>query len=91
VIYLPVMKDQDRPVPDEDLPRFAVMIRDARRARNLRQIDLAQAAGVQQPAVSAWEAGKAVPTPSSLLALAELLGLEVRDLLEAVAGEVVPA
>jgi transcriptional regulator with XRE-family HTH domain len=46
----------------------------------MTQRDLAHAVGVHQPSVSAWELGKTMPSPHTVLTLAALLGLDLADL-----------
>lgn len=74
---------------------FRDTVRTARIAAELTQLDLATRLGVKQPAVSAWESGKAFPTAVVLLTLAGVLDLDVRTLLEQIVAEqgaeVVPA
>lgn len=47
-------------------------IRDARQKKNMSQGALAEALGVTQPSVSAWEAGRSLPTIPLLYRLAEV-------------------
>lgn len=67
-------------------PRCSKIIRDARRAADLTQIELAERLGVRQSAVSAWETGAAIPTPSMILKLVQFLELNLEELLEAFAA-----
>ena len=62
--------------------RLGEAIRDARLALNppMTQRDLARAVGVHQPSVSAWELGKTMPSPATVLTLAALLNLDLADL-----------
>lgn len=62
--------------------RLGEAIRDARLALNppMTQRDLARAVGVHQPSVSAWELGKTMPSPSTVLTLAALLNLDIANL-----------
>ena len=48
---------------------------------NLDQIGLARALGVQQQTVSKWEQGKTVPKPRRIRQLAQLLQVDVPDLM----------
>lgn len=59
--------------------RLGEAIRDARMAMDppMTQRDLARSVGVHQPSVSAWELGKTMPSPSTVLTLAALLGLDL--------------
>ena len=52
-----------------------------REANGYTQMQLAQAIGVTQGAVSQWESGTAVPRSALLLKIAELLHCTVDDLL----------
>lgn len=54
---------------------------DMRRRLNLRQIDVAKALGVTRIAVHNWENGKAYPSASKLIKLAEVLNCDVMDIL----------
>lgn len=67
--------------------RFGAVVREAREALEVTQVDLAARLGVKQPAVSAWEGNKAFPTPGSLVKLADELKLEVEDLVRLIAAE----
>lgn len=59
--------------------RLGEAIRDARKAQDppLTQQDLARAVGVHQPSVSAWELGRTMPAPTTVLTLVALLGLDL--------------
>lgn len=70
-----------------ETPLFRSTVRDARAGAGLTQLGLAERLGVKQPAVSAWESGKAYPTAGVLLGLAELLELDVKMLLEQIVAE----
>lgn len=56
-------------------------IRAARMARGLTQKTVADALGINDRHVQAWEAGRRNPGPKHLAKLAEVLGLQVTDLL----------
>ena len=56
-------------------------IRALREARGMSQTELAEALGVDQTTVSAWETGKAEPTIFNLRRLADILGVSPGDLL----------
>ncbi len=69
---------------------FGETIQTARRELRpepLTQEALARKLNVGQPTVSEWESGKVYPTFSNLLRLAELLDLDVKDLVEKIARE----
>lgn len=51
-----------------------------RRRRGLTQLDVAEALGVTQQAVSEWERGRKRPEINSLPILAEVLGCELIEL-----------
>lgn len=73
-----------------DRPRtFAETIRAARLALDppLLQEPLAERLGLKQPAVSAWESGKAYPEMDKLEELAGILGLELGELAGLIAAE----
>ena len=52
-----------------------------RKSLNLRQEDVALAMNVSRIAVHNWESGKAYPSASKLLKLAEVLKCDVTDIL----------
>lgn len=56
-------------------------IRRARVAKGITQAELAQKLGVIQQQVSRWEAGSASHTVETLIAVAEALGVNPKDLL----------
>lgn len=62
--------------------RLGDAIRDGRMAMEppMTQRDLARCVGVHQPSVSAWELGKTMPSPSTVLTLAALLSLDLANL-----------
>jgi transcriptional regulator with XRE-family HTH domain len=57
-------------------------IQKLRKLRGLSQAELAEKAGLSQPAIGAIEAGKKSPTLRTLEKLAAALGVKVTDLLE---------
>lgn len=61
--------------------RFAVLVRNRRRASNLTQEQLAARMGVAQPSISAWECGEALPTMETLLILLQELDITLKELL----------
>ncbi len=65
----------------ENCGRFIVELR---KSKELTQKDLAEKLGVTDKAISRWETGKGFPDVSSLVALSELFGVTVNELL---AGE----
>lgn len=56
-------------------------IRQLRERAGLRQYELAAKMGVKQSSVQKWEVGTSYPTYPHLLALADLLGVTVDELL----------
>ena len=56
-------------------------IKAARLSRGLTLAELGNALGVTRQYVQAWEAGRRNPGPKHLAKLAEVLGLEIADLL----------
>ena len=56
-------------------------IKAARNARGLTLAEVGNALGVTRQYVQAWEAGRRNPGPKHLAKLAEVLGLQVTDLL----------
>ena len=69
-----------------DQGKIGKFIAERRRQAGLTQIQLADMLGITDRAVSKWETGKAMPDASLMLALCEILGVTVNDLL---CGEVV--
>lgn len=62
------------------------VIRDARKARGLKQQEIAAAFNITRPAVGQWESGKAAPSRDKMAELADLLRI---DLAAAMRGELV--
>lgn len=56
-------------------------IRALRESKGMTQTELAEALGVDQTTVSAWERGVAEPTLANLRRLADVLGIAPGDLL----------
>ena len=56
-------------------------IKTARQARGLTLAEVGNALGVARQYVYAWEAGRRNPGPKHLAKLAEVLGLQIIDLL----------
>lgn len=67
--------------PEPTVRTFKDVIKDAREELGLTQDDVADKLGVTQPAVSMWENGRSRPTADVLVALADLLKLDVAQLL----------
>lgn len=60
---------------------FGRVIFDARKARRLRQTDLAALSGIAQADISRIERGQIAPTTPTLLKLAEALGAQIQFVL----------
>jgi XRE family transcriptional regulator, regulator of sulfur utilization len=60
---------------------FGQVIYGARKARNLRQTDLAELSGVTQADISRIERGQVAPTTQTLLKLTAALGVEIQFVL----------
>jgi transcriptional regulator with XRE-family HTH domain len=60
---------------------FGQVICGARKARNLRQTDLAELSGVTQADISRIERGQVAPTTQTLLKLTTALGVEIQFVL----------
>lgn len=69
-----------------DQIRIGAFIAECRKGAGLTQMQLAEKLNITDRAVSKWERGKAMPDSSIMLALCEILGISVNDLL---CGEVV--
>ena len=63
----------------------------ARKARNLRQSDLAELSGVAQADISRIERGQIAPTVATLLKLADALGAQIQFVLPPSEGNFVDA
>lgn len=57
--------------------RFGSLVRACRLDNEMTQEDLADAVGVHQPSVSAWELGRTLPAPGTMLDLARLFNLDL--------------
>ena len=62
-------------------PMIGPTIKAARQARGLTLAEVGGALGVTRQYVYAWESGRRNPGPKHLAKLAEVLGLQVTDLL----------
>ncbi len=60
---------------------IGLAIKAARQARRLTLAEVGYTLGVTRQYVYAWEAGRRNPGPKHLAKLAEVLGLEIADLL----------
>lgn len=66
------------------LPPFGTLVRDARTRLGLRQREVCEAAGLDEPRLSRLEHGKANPTSRELAALVRVLDLDPAAALAAV-------
>ncbi len=66
---------------------IGLAIKAARQARRLTLAEVGYTLGVTRQYVYAWEAGRRNPGPKHLAKLAEVLGLQVTDLLPQHAGQ----
>ena len=62
---------------------FGARLRRARRVADVTQQQLAEAVGATQPAVSYWESNRCEPSLTALVAISDLLGVSLDDLLGA--------
>lgn len=69
-----------------DQIKIGRFIAECRKRASLTQMQLAEKLGITDRAVSKWETGKGMPDSSIMLALCDILGISVNDLL---CGEVV--
>lgn len=69
---------------------FGRVIYSARKARNLRQSDLAELSGIAQADISRIERGMIAPTTPTLLKLAEALGAQIQFVMPATASASAP-
>jgi phage repressor protein C with HTH and peptisase S24 domain len=69
-----------KPPPIDDR-RMGGRIREARKAREMTMVELAEAIGVTQPAISQWESGQDPPGRESLQKLSKALGVPMSLLL----------
>lgn len=60
---------------------LAALIRSARKAKGMRQHQVAKAIGVTPSAVSQWEKNLTKPEPENIPPLAQVLGLDLSKLL----------
>ena len=61
---------------------YGERIKQGREEKELTQEQLAESLDVSRQAVSKWESGASDPSTANLLALAELYGVSVQELLE---------
>lgn len=69
------------PSPPPTIRSFGERLHNLRLANGLTQAQLAAGLGVSEPSVSAWEQGRSRPKAGRMEALAELLGVEMVELL----------
>jgi len=65
---------------------FPSYLRQLRIARGMTQLDLADALGLPQGLISAWELGRTIPTPAQLNAAMRVLGGDVQRALNLIEG-----
>lgn len=70
-----------KPPPTRDEKNLGSRIRGFRKARELTMVELAEAIGVSQPAISQWESGQDPPGRESLTKLAKVLHVPMSTLL----------
>lgn len=61
--------------------KIGKFIAECRKEKSLTQVQVAEALGITDRAVSKWETGRALPDSALMLPLCELLGITVNDLL----------
>jgi transcriptional regulator with XRE-family HTH domain len=66
--------------PEELRAEWGVNIRLAREAAKLTQAKLGASCGVNQSTVAKWEKGSISPTRQNMVRLADVLGIEARNL-----------
>lgn len=64
-----------------DMTKIGKIIKNARNAKNMTQMDLADAMGISFQAVSNWERGNSMPDIAKLPELCEILGLNLDELM----------
>lgn len=64
-----------------NVKKTAKTIRNARKQKNMTQMDLADAMGVSYQAVSNWERGNSMPDISKIADLCEILGIAIDELI----------
>lgn len=64
-----------------DQVKIGKFIAQCRKEKNLTQMQLAEWLGITDRAVSKWETGKAMPDSSIMIALCDVLGISVNELL----------
>jgi transcriptional regulator with XRE-family HTH domain len=66
---------------DESVKRTANRIREARRAKNLTQVEVAKKAGISQNHYAQIERGEKNPTTSNFLKIIDAIGVTSADIL----------
>ena len=64
-----------------DQLKIGKFISECRKTKNLTQMQLAEKLGITDKAISKWERGIAMPDPSIMLELCDILGISVNELL----------
>jgi transcriptional regulator with XRE-family HTH domain len=73
-----VSGNQTRPIVLQDL--FPLRLRQLRKEKKLTQLQLSIAVGVVVNSVKRWEKGKRFPDPTEIQAIAQALGVPIREL-----------
>lgn len=66
----------------KDFSGFSGRVRQLRTERQVSQVDLGDAIGVRQTAISAYETGRTMPSMAVALRMAQFFGVPVTDLLQ---------
>lgn len=66
-----------------ELQNIATMLRDARKEREMTQLEFATLIGSTQAAINYWENGKRIPRADKLKKIADKLGIPAEELLAA--------
>lgn len=80
-LMMPVHAEREVIHAFDQAAAFGQVIYGARKARNLRQTDLAEFSGVTQADISRIERGQVAPTTQTLLKLTAALGVEIQFVL----------
>jgi transcriptional regulator with XRE-family HTH domain len=71
---------------EQSMNEFPSYLRQLRIARGMTQLDLADTLGLPPGLISAWELGRATPTPAQLNAAMRVLGGDVQRALNLIEG-----
>lgn len=64
--------------------RFSELLKNHRRARGMKQVELAEKWGYSREAISAWERGKRVPNSQDIPKLAQMLSMKPEELVQSI-------